>query len=583
MKNTKKLISIVLAALLLVSVFSISFTANAADTKKGKTSGGYITSGDYSYYLNEDGTAEIENYTGTDENLVIPSSLDGHTVIRITSEAFWECYEIKTIQIPDSITSIGSDAFSGTGYYENEDNWEDGVLYIGKFLIKADNMSGTYTIKSGTTVIADDAFYENHENEDYVDSNDYISTHSELEGIVIPSSVTYIGDCAFLCCEELKNVTISNGVKSIGTYAFDGCSSLKSITVPDSVTTIDIGAFYDCTDLENATLPNGIKEISEDLFSGCSALNNFNIPSSVTTIGETAFSACSSLNNITIPSGITKIGDSAFSNTAYYNNENNWTNGALYFDKYLLDTNDYVTPGSFTVKAGTELIAEYAFYNCSNITSVTLPDSVKYINLCAFFKCFNLAEVSIGKNVKEIGNYAFENTSIKSVTIPSNVTTIGKCAFGYYYDDDGLDINVANFTINGYAGTAAETYANENGFTFNKLTPPAPPKKVKKTNTLKVSTKTKAVKAKKLKKKKQTVKPLTIKNAKGTVTVTKVKKGSTAKLFKKITVNKKTGAITIKKGKYSKKTYKIKLKITAAGNSDYNSKTLTQVVKIKVK
>ena len=88
---------------------------------------------------------------------------------------------------------------------------------------------------------------------------------------------------------------------------------------------------------------------------------------------------------------------------------------------------------------------------------------------------------------------------------------------------------------------------------------------------------------KKLKKNQQKVKPLTIKNAKGAVKVVKVKKGTDKKIYKKITVKKKTGVITFKKGKYVKKTYKIKLKITAKGNSDYKSKTVNKVVKVRVK
>ena len=105
----------------------------------------------------------------------------------------------------------------------------------------------------------------------------------------------------------------------------------------------------------------------------------------------------------------------------------------------------------------------------------------------------------------------------------------------------------------------------------------------KKDNPIKVSTKTKSIKVKNVKKKKQVAKPLTIKKAKGKVTVTKIKNGTNAKIYNRITVNNKTGAITFKKGKYAKKTYKIKLKITAAGNADYNAKTVTKVVKIKVK
>lgn len=107
--------------------------------------------------------------------------------------------------------------------------------------------------------------------------------------------------------------------------------------------------------------------------------------------------------------------------------------------------------------------------------------------------------------------------------------------------------------------------------------------KVLKTNTIAVKTATKSVKASALKKAKKTVKPLTISNANGTVKVTKVKNGTSAKIYSKITVAKKTGAINFKKGAYKKGTYKVKLKITAAGNSSYNSKTMTKSVKIKIK
>lgn len=105
----------------------------------------------------------------------------------------------------------------------------------------------------------------------------------------------------------------------------------------------------------------------------------------------------------------------------------------------------------------------------------------------------------------------------------------------------------------------------------------------KKANPIKITAKKKTIKAKNLKKRNVITKPLAIKNAKGSVTVTKIKKGTTAKIYKKITINRKTGAITLKKGKYAKKTYKIKLKITAAGNADYKAKTVKKIVKIKVK
>ena len=105
----------------------------------------------------------------------------------------------------------------------------------------------------------------------------------------------------------------------------------------------------------------------------------------------------------------------------------------------------------------------------------------------------------------------------------------------------------------------------------------------KKANPVKVIVNNATVSAKKLASKKQTVKPITVKDAKGQVEVVKVKSGTTSKIYKKITVNKKTGAITFSKGKYAKKTYNIKLKITAKGNSKYKAKVITKTVTVKVK
>lgn len=117
----------------------------------------------------------------------------------------------------------------------------------------------------------------------------------------------------------------------------------------------------------------------------------------------------------------------------------------------------------------------------------------------------------------------------------------------------------------------------------NEPNPPKPVVVSKKNNPVKVTVKLKTVTAKRLKAKKQKIKPLKISKAKGTVTVTKVKSGTNSKIYKKIIVAKKTGAITLKKGTYKKGLYMVKLKITAAGNSTYNSKAFTKTEIIKIK
>ena len=123
MSTFKKSLSLVLAMLMLISVFTVApLTAGAAETHKRHTKAntekkptGDYTSGDYKYYLNDDGTAYITEYTGSDKDLVIPGILDEHKVVCIWSETFEDCDFIENIEIPDSVTSIGEDAFYGTG------------------------------------------------------------------------------------------------------------------------------------------------------------------------------------------------------------------------------------------------------------------------------------------------------------------------------------------------------------------------------------------------------------------------------------------------------------------------------------
>lgn len=208
------------------------------------------------YTLSEDGnsyTVKAGADAATATEIVIPSTYKGLPVTAVGS--FKDCSKLASITIPDSVTSVGS--FTGTAYYENENNWENGVLYIGRHLIKAKKeISGSYEVKEGTLTIAGSAFYG----------------CEELAGITIPDSVVTIGVAAFYNCNKMTSVSIGNSVTAIGYSAFQSCSALTSIILPDSVTSLGYAAFFMCSNLESIIIPVGVKDMGVWMFNDCPKL-----------------------------------------------------------------------------------------------------------------------------------------------------------------------------------------------------------------------------------------------------------------------------------------------------------------------
>lgn len=305
--------------------------------------------------------------------------------------------------------------------------------------------------------------------------------------IVIPDGVTSIPDKAFYEASGIESVIISDTVKEMGDYTFCGCTSLKNVEIGNGVEHVGASAFYGCTSLSNVELGTNITSISDSAFVGCNMITGIVLPDSVASIGDSAFYGCSNLAQISFSENMKEIGDRAFSNCnaltkVYYGgNVFDWdeitigdfnhslTNAERYYTntelitghgecgdnlKWILtDSGTLTVSGTgdmygysggqgapwgkegikkLVIEGGVTSVGDGAFYDCYDLESVIIPDSVKEIGYQAFCFCEKLTELSIGKGVEELGESAFSwCSSLTSVTIPGNIKTMTYNAFSY--------------------------------------------------------------------------------------------------------------------------------------------------------
>ena len=360
--------------------------------------------------------------------------------------------------IPNSVTSIGSSAFSGCNSLTSVTIGSE-VTNIGRYAFDG----CTAEIKWGDNpTIKNIGGYAFH---------GYAGT-----SITIPNSVTSIGDSAFSGCSRLTSITIPNSVTSIGSYAFDGChityanipttaidcvatdidsvakSILKTVIIT-SGESISGNAFYNCSSLTSVTIGNSVTSIGDWAFFGCSSLTSITIPDSVTSIGFGAFKGCSSLEEITMPF-VGAVAGKTSRDTYQYPfgcifGMTSYTGGTAteqyYYGPSTSSTtlSTYYVPASLkkvTVTGGNILYG--AFYNCSSLTSVTIGNSVTSIGSYAFNGCSSLTSIAIPNSVTSIGEYAFSHckAEIKWGDNPT-ITNIGENSFREYR---GTSITIPN-------------------------------------------------------------------------------------------------------------------------------------------
>jgi len=412
----KKLLGIVLMLALFMSIVPMQAFAE--------------TSGDYTYTLDSGNNATITGYTGTGGSITIPGTLDGHTVTVIGKNAFTSCVTLKSVIIPNSVTSIGDGAADWTG---------------GGAFAQCTNLTSV-TLPTNLTYIGSYAF----------------QGCTSLKSITIPSSVTEIGDEAFNNCAAFTSLTLPNGIIKIGAYSFDYCNHIVSLTLPGSLTTIGDNAFQGCESLTSVTIPSSVTLLDVGSpFAHCyklTAINvdsknpnymsdagilfnkdkttlmqyppskagtSYTIPSTVTTMNNSCFMYCKQLKSITIPNTVTKISDSEFL----------WCSALT----------------SLVIPSGVTYIDNFAFNDCTSLTSITIPPSETSTGESLFRYCPKSMKIygvagSDAQNLAKVNGFTFVAIKTPAQTEPKTLVAVPSATKIVV---NGVNVKVDSYVING--------------------------------------------------------------------------------------------------------------------------------------
>lgn len=385
-----------------------------------------------------------------------------NAITTLDNGVFSNCVQLASISIPETVTTIGEWAFDGAaftslvipnsvisignGAFRNCPNLASVTLYnnlqsLGYEVFAYCPALYAFSIPASVTQIGADLLLGTgwEENEPYsvLYLGGWCLGYKEGEApvgeLIIQEGSKHIANRAFSDCDGITSVSFPNTLLSIGNLAFDGCSGITSLDLPNSILHIGYYAFEKAS-ITTLTLPN-----------------------SLLTIGHGAFYDCPNLATFNIPASVTSIGGFAFEETAWWETQSE--NEIVYKDNWCLGCYDNCPSGKVAIVPGTKGIAGDAFYDCKNIDTLILPNSLLYIGEETFYNCEKLVSVTFGNSVKTIGTYAFSECGLTEITLPNSVTTINEKVFASCP-------NVSKITI----GSEVTFIDNAAFLTFSNLT-----------------------------------------------------------------------------------------------------------------
>lgn len=369
-------------AILATCLISLPQRSNAAEQEA-----------DFTYYIDRGDVTITKWISPTQGDIVVPERVDGYRVTYIGDHVFEDCSEITSVTLPDTIISIGYFAFKNC---------------------------------------------------------------CTLETINLPDSLRSIGHSAFFGCQSLTGVTLGDNLTEIGTYAFSGCAALTSIAIPDSVHTLGNAVFKDCANLQHVTVGDGVSAIGQSVFQNCPQLFAVEIGANVTSLGKNAFASDTSIFYVYYTGTKEQWGQILY----YEGNDALLDAPFVYFSSHM--PNPPVaplppenTPFSYRLKHGNAIITGYnepligdvvipemlngcpvteiaddALSYCTEMTCVSIPDTIIVINNGVFCGCSSLERVIFPKGLLAIGDSAFSGCEkLSSVALGDNLLAIGNSAF----------------------------------------------------------------------------------------------------------------------------------------------------------